>query len=292
MKWHFRSVPFVAVCVAAAAFLGATWKTVALWNDDAPSHGPLPQAPDDGPAALLNSSPSPAAPAVTASRMTRRQMQTAMAEDQASLDQNQAAIHSLCAKLGIRPEEDIVSLGRYEELAAEGLKFMAVIANLQQSALNPKPDKKQLDEEKLITVMTEWVAKSETIGRLEDDPGKIARLHTAALQASLQLDAPQLQAVQSAISEEFKKLQTDGLTRSHRPEEDYHEWYRARSAALKEAAARIESALPADQRKPYLVEQILHLGTGMKTNTSFDEKTQKGSLSLTYDLPGMAGYRF
>lgn len=289
MKLHLRSVPFAAVCLATVALFGATWKTVALWHSRAPGQG-MPAPASEGNPPALDASQGPNASSAAAARMTRRQMHVAMAEDQASLDRDQAAIRSLCARLGIQPDEDIVSLGRYEELAAEGLKFVALLTKFNQAMGAGKTA--ELNEQEFMTASTAWVAKSETIGRLEDSPAKIARLFTSAVQASLPLEAPQAQAVQAAIREEFEKLKAAGLTRSHRPEENYKDWYAARAGALKEAAARIESVLPAGQRQPYLVEQILHLGTGMKTHTSYDETTQRGSLSLSYDLPGMSPYRF
>jgi hypothetical protein len=97
--------------------------------------------------------------------------------------------------------------------------------------------------------------------------------------------------VQLALGEEFKKLKALHLTKSQRPAEQQKDWYQARDAALKEAALRIEAVIPADRRKPYLVEQVLHFGTGMRAATSIDQKRQQGSLILTYELPGIAPYR-
>jgi hypothetical protein len=293
MNLRLRSVPFAATVVAAVALLGSAWKSVALWNERTPSPAPAPHAPETIPAVsgiLPVDAPVPSTAA--ASGLTRHQLQTAMAEDRASLDQSEASIATLCTKLGIQPNEDIVSLGRYEDLAADGLKFLSAVAKFQQFAQNPAArTKNDGNEAEDMSIMVGWLAKSSVIGRLEDDPGKIARLQAAALREALNLDASEQRRVQSSISDEFQRLQASGLTRPHRPDGENQEWYEARRVALQEAAARIESLLPAEKRKAFVVEQVLHFGSGMRTRTSFDPATQKGSLNMSYELPGMVPYR-
>jgi hypothetical protein len=206
-----------------------------------------------------------------------------MADEQAALERAQAAIQTHCAELGIHPDEDIVSVGRYEQLAAEGLQFIATVASLDLWTTGKSPNAPTADT---MGTISAWTSKSEIIGRLESDPAKIAKLHAAGIQSALKLDNSTKQAVQAAIAGEFKNLEKSQLTRAHRPVEKQKDWYQQRDSALKEAAARIESAIPPERRQPYLVERVLTLGTGMRATTHFDEATQKGSLNMGFNLPG------
>jgi hypothetical protein len=269
--------------VTVLAVFGAGWKTVDLRRQDHAARGASPIRSD--------AVATPERPGGTPG-MTRPALQASMAEEAAALGKVQADIEQLCAALGIQPDEEIASLGRYETLAAEGLQFVSAIAKMDKYYKDSNAGKNVQNGQDALAIVTGWVAKSEIIGRLEDEPAKIAKLHTAAIQSALGLDPSVQEALRAAVGQEFEKLHASQLTRSQRPEEHQLEWYRERDLRLKEAARHIEAVLPSERRKPFLVEQILHLGTGMRTSTSFNEQSKRGVVNLSYVLPGMAPFRF
>jgi hypothetical protein len=285
-RFYFRSVPFVATVAAVLSVCGSIWQTTALQRRNHAIHAGISTVPDNGATA---SGDAPAALAPGSPPAIRPGTPSAMADEQAALERAEAAIQTHCAELGIRPDEDIVSVGRYEQLASEGLQFIAAMVGLEVGRGEKTPKTPTLEN---MQMLSSWTAKSEIIGRLESDPVKIAKLHAAAIQTALKLDNSTKQTVQTAIAEEFKTLAASQLTKAQRPIEKQKDWYGQRDIALKEAAARIESAIPPDRRQPYLVERVLTLGTGMRASAGFDERTQKGFVTMGYTLPGTKGWKF
>jgi hypothetical protein len=283
MNVRLRSVPFVMSAITCLILVIATWKSAALHQQNRRlraaltvaraefSPGTTPPSENAGDAAPGHLPAKP--PAVP----------TPLADEQAALTRAKERVEKAAALLGVKPDDEVKSFGRIESLAGEGIEFIALLKAYSSPAGRSASEDAQA---KTVTDMMAWAPKSEIISGLEAQPVKIARLFASALQQALNLDAPTAARLQPLIQAEFEKLAALNLTRPQRPERDQAEWYKNRDTALKDAAARIETAIPEDHRKPLAVEEVLHLGTGIRSEKVMNpDNSGHGTITMGFYLP-------
>jgi hypothetical protein len=135
--------------------------------------------------------------------------------------------------------------------------------------------------------LAQRMGEMDVIAEMEDKPTEIARFHAATIQKRLGLDSVTTAAVRAQIEKEFNLLAAEKLTRSQCPESDAKAWRKRRGVATNAAAQRVEALLPADKRRPWVVEQSLSLGYAMYSEVKAGSDGQH-SLNVGFHLPGLS----
>ena len=280
------SRPFHFLTVSGLTFAGLGMVAVAgLWQNARLLHERHVLQAD---LALLRGESSPKAPDEEVEGAPQIvKLAGAIAEETALLHTAEAKLTALQKTVPSVEGEELHSFGRIEQMGREAADFLPLIAQFGRKSKDPTADKLS-DEEwsSLGAKLLPWLNRLAAVGELEDNPADIACFHAASLQARLQLDAATTDKVRGQIAQEFEQIKRQGLVRGQRPENTQGEWYRRRKQALDDAAMRIDALIPAAQREPYAVGQSLHLGTGLRTNSTIGADGH-GSISMGLDLPGI-----
>jgi hypothetical protein len=210
---------------------------------------------------------------------------------QVELDRESSALRAAREKAGkiagdlsIAPEEELKSLGHMEEIATESAQFLDSVQKV--SGANPIASSKE-EAARLAGIrkhLVGWSVKMDAIGKLESQPAQIARLHACTMRDVLELDPATTQRVQEALAAEFTLLRNQGLERMKRPNEEQDAWYTRRDAAMAAASERIATFIPGGQRQQQAetVSQVMHLGSGLRSQMITDPKGKRGGVQLFY----------
>jgi hypothetical protein len=279
-RYPLVTVPHVGLAVVCVALV--SWQSVRLARENRAAR--VSMAELRGRAAEVSLRPLMESAEVAAARVE-------VERELAALRAAEAKADGLAQSLSIAPGEELKSLGRTEQLADEGVRFLKVLNELPKlkEAAEAKGDSAALDP--IIEQLVSWSLKMDAIGNLEDQPEIIGQIHATALHGTLDLDKAVTERVRAALVVEFVSLHNQGLDRTERPTEDQDAWYARRDEALASAAARIEALIPASQRKPDVVAQVMHLGSGMRTRVSHNA-TGQGSVTLWFKAPGVESALF
>jgi hypothetical protein len=183
--------------------------------------------------------------------------------------------------------EQLHSFGGIEQMGQEAAVFLPQLARFMEQLKNKDTSKLPPEEsERMMNAMMGWMNRLEAVGELEANPAEIAKFHAATLQTRLGLDGETRSRVEQQLKEEFTQLNTQELTRPHRPDEKQDDWYNLRNKALNQASARIESLIPPTQRKQFIVGQSLYLGAGLRSQTTVGPDGH-GSVVVGLALPGL-----
>jgi hypothetical protein len=272
-------VPAIAVSALLLSLGAGGWQSVRLAREHRQLESEL--------GALQN--PSSAVPGGDEASILKQIEETRadIERESARLAAAQAKVADLGRSLPPVKGEVLRSLGRIEELGRSASEFIEqVVAYAKTLKTPPDQQMSESDRQRMMERMVLWMENIELIGTMEDDPKEIAQLHATTIAERLKLDPTVASRVQDQIEKEFAELAAAGLVCSRRPELDgLKEWQERRAAALEEAVSRIEAFIPADQRRPWVVEQSLQLGN------SFQKQVQvgpagHGSMNFGIHLPG------
>jgi hypothetical protein len=184
-------------------------------------------------------------------------------------------------------QEQLRSFGHVEQMGQEAALFSPQLAAFVKQMQNAGAAKIPPDESaRMMNSMMGWMNRLEAIGELEANPAEIARFHAATLKARLSLEGEVGTKVEQQLQKEFTELNTRGLARPQRPVDGQEDWYQRRNSALLEATQRVESLIPPGRRQEYVVGQSLHLGTGLRSQTTVGADGH-GSVAVGLALPGL-----
>ena len=192
----------------------------------------------------------------------------------------EAKADELAQTLGITPAEQLKSFGRVEELAVGGVSFLKAIEELPKARQIAELEGRRWESAVYMKDMAGLIVSMEAIGQLEENPGKVAKLHAHALHEMLGFDEDTRQHVFERLIAEFETLKAQGLTRPDRPSEGQEEWYARRDRAVLEAAARIEALIPPQYQKPNAVAEAMNLRLMRVAGI------RAGGMQLFYQAPG------
>jgi hypothetical protein len=205
------------------------------------------------------------------------------------LDAAEAKVKSAQKEVPPMNGEELRSLGRMADFAREAATFIQQLEELTR-LLHDKEAQKQNEDvmTRSMAQMTKWTSWIEVIAKMEEDPREIAELHALTIAERLQLDPASTARVREQIETEFSALARAKLVRANRPasSDELKQWLERRQTFLHAAAARVEEHIPAESRKPWIVEQSLQLGNALRQDVKVDASGH-GSATIALVLPGI-----